>query len=195
MNRFSSLMLVAAATAILAGCVETPPRGSASLGSNVLGLKQGDTWTYRNFEVPSGRLNRTWTENISATSESGVWLARVDQLAPNNRRVVQATEFLRFGDGFLNQPLFVGKRWSSHLSINGEPIGTASYRVLRQEKVKVAAGEFDAFVIEGVASLIKGGGYHDLVWFAPSVRSYVKQFYLKDEIPFQETELTQFNLR
>ena len=108
----------------------------------------------------------------------------------------------------LSFPLEVGKQWSfvNDYVFNDPIFGTLQGRsknsvaVLGYEKVRVPAGEFDAFKLELKGTWVSpnnpAGGEGDFTyWYAPAVRAVVKKEERVTYLPTYTTELVEFQLQ
>lgn len=93
----------------------------------------------------------------------------------------------KFGEGLRNFPLYVGKSWQS---VSAGRVDATSYRVVASEVVETAVGRVEALKIE-CSFTANGEEFHQLIWFAPSVRNIVKLQYAGKP---QVTELISYHL-
>ncbi len=102
----------------------------------------------------------------------------------------------------------MGKQWSyvNDYVLNDQFYGTlhgrneVSVAVLGYEKVRVPAGEFDAFRLEAKGNWVSPNapapGTSDLTyWYAPAVRAILKQELQVTYMPTTTTELVEFQLQ
>ena len=108
----------------------------------------------------------------------------------------------------LNFPLEVGKRWCYGSDWVFKPKGSkgswiVDVAVVGYEKVKVPAGEFDAFKVAAKRSL-RGvspinsqfdGEATDTYWYAPAARAIVKSVSHNPYLGTSTVELVEFQLR
>ena len=106
-------------------------------------------------------------------------------------------------------PLEVGKQWNyvDDYVVNDMTLGTLEGRgkrsvaVLGYEKVRVPAGEFDAFRLEAKGTWVSPqapiapGADYVTYWYAPAVRSIVKKERQSTGMPIYTTELVEFQLQ
>lgn len=143
--------------------------------------KVGDSYTYRITDPFTGLERRTLTETIIAVTETEVIYdsGRVTDLLGN---IVRTRDGRRStGQQIWGLEYAVGKRWTSRardISPKGI-VSTASVevRVVGREKLKVAAGIFDAFRIE-ISGWAVGEGRNVQIshtqWLQPDlVRSFI----------------------
>jgi hypothetical protein len=150
-------------------------------------IKVGDSWRWIRSDRRTGQQEadtlRT-VKSVSATTiegeENGGGYVQSTTLA-----VLETPEFKRSGDArFLDFPLEVGKKWSFAYTQAGK---TRPYEmrwqyeteIVAYEKVKVPAGEFDAFKIvsKGFGNSLRGnysGSATSTSWYAPAARGVVK---------------------
>ncbi|MFS2137752.1 hypothetical protein [Duganella sp. Dugasp56] len=160
----------------------------------------GDSWTYQYTDVwkgVKGGLNRLEVASIDNAgihidikrAASGALLSKQllsVEMNPIDRGAMHfAPSFTRYAF-----PLAPGKEWSSEVDGDNPKSGKrwryyVKGKVLNWEKIKVAAGEFDALKIE-VEALYRGeepgsnggnGQLTETVWFAPAVNNFVKMDY------------------
>jgi hypothetical protein len=75
-------------------------------------------------------------------------------------------------------PLKVGKEETVSWG-DGGPVWTFTYKVLREEKIQIPAGQFDTFVLE-VEERALGNNWHrsyDRFWYSPEVGFFIKREY------------------
>jgi hypothetical protein len=154
--------------------------------------KVGDAWSYKNYQVASGRSNRTWTETVTAVDAVGVEMQRIDRVPPDN---IERAPFIYrpgLGEGSIF-PLVKGKRWRSDIVKDGSKIGENIYSIMGCEVIRTDAGEFATLKIKD--DFNRGEEtYHQVMWFSPTVRNIVKLVYLEKGKAVQVTELTSFAL-
>ena len=108
----------------------------------------------------------------------------------------------------LSFPLEVGKQWSyvDDIVFNDQFLGTVQNRtnmsvaVLGYEKVRVPAGEFDAFKLEAKGNWVspRAPGPATIqvtYWYAPAVRAILKKEEQATGVPTYITELVEFQLQ
>ena len=106
--------------------------------------------------------------------------------------------------GALRFPLEVGKQWSAagdyflkDNGVRGTINGTRS--VVGYEKVRVLAGEFDAFKLESTNDFKTDGGLSGVstrtYWYAPAARAIVKEVWRDPYRGVATIELVEFTLR
>lgn len=151
-------------------------------------VKVGDQWQFRisaNDRAPE--LNLTWvvtevtpTEIKATENGQPLLLTRDMNQLESPRRTDSDLKLLSF-------PLEVGKAWTHVNNYVLKDTGTKGQQkysmvVLTYEKVRVPAGEFDAFKLEATGSF-SGLGYVGPVsglssrtyWYAPAARAIVKE--------------------
>ena len=148
----------------------------------------GDSWTYRNYQTDTGNTNRTWVSTVLAADEEGYTIRRVDRLSNSNREQPAIDSNVRFGEGYLNFPLYVGKSWQSINTTNGKAV-TSNFRVVASEVIDTSVGSVETLKIESWSTI--GGPDHRLVWFAPSVQNFVRLRYVGNP---QATEMVSYRL-
>jgi len=169
-------------------------------------LRVGDEWRFVvYYTVASTVPNRVWkVESI----EPGVV-----QLSEGDGRVSMTPE-LNVTDSpraresnprQLDFPLEVGKRWRYTSDWFFKPKGSQGsnayeVRVSAFEKVRVAAGEFDAFKLESTARIsgkspigsIYEGERTETYWYAPAARAIVKSVVRNPYLGESTTELVEY---
>ena len=175
--------------------IETPPV-----------LDVGDKWTYRFHNIGDNREPYQFSSAVSAVDGTSAWIYGEDQRTNAQppkwvwRMDLKRHEFLeRFDfdpaakngagkrttdrkvDDSLQFPLSVGKKYSVKQNWdNGNGYTEYKAEVQAFEKVRVAAGEFDAFRIkyEGFWNQRVGGTFSGRAewtrWYAPAVKGNVK---------------------
>jgi len=146
----------------------------------------GDTWEYRNYQIGTGAVNRTWVEVVTQTGDGFVRIRRTDSTGqPASEENITVSDIY-------NWPLFVGKTWTQPIARSGNTVGRMDIVVEGWESVSTAAGTFEAVRLKN-AFEIPEGAFRQVVWYAPAVRHIVRLYYLdKAGVPEQGTELTRF---
>jgi hypothetical protein len=152
-------------------------------------FKVGDTWEYRNYQVSSDTLNRTWVEIVLEVQPDRIRLRRTDSTGePPEESKIKISEMY-------NYPLFVGKEWRQPIVENGKTIGESRNVVRSWEKISTGAGTFDTLRIEDSFTRPEGS-FRTIVWYAPAARNLVRHYYLdKQGSPDQGTELIRLKLQ
>lgn len=158
------------------------------LSGQVPVFKVGDSWLWvrsdRRTGLKEAETSRTITkvspERIEGTDNGNAITMTADQLA-----LMETADFVRQGSPhFVQFPLELGKKWSFKY-VQASKAGPQRTRwqydaeVVGQERVKVPAGEFDAFkvVCKGYWNNEVGSGNgaaEVTLWFAPAARATVK---------------------
>ena len=160
----------------------------------------GDSWTYQYTDVwkhQPGNVNRIDVTGIDADG----FLVDVRRAAGNAlvARQRYSREFnpidrgkMHFAPSFGRYafPLEPGKEWTTNSTAENQDAGKrwryqVNGKAVGWETVKVAAGEFDAIKVEAVAyytidmvnSRSGSGRSKETVWYAPSVKNFVKMEY------------------
>jgi hypothetical protein len=166
----------------------------------------GDEWKFVvYYSVPSATPNRTWlvtavTSRAIEGTENGEPLTLTADLG-----VVESPLVKYSNPRALSFPLELGKRWRYESDWVFKPKGSTGrtvvdVSVVAYERIRVPAGEFDAFKLLAKGTLSgtsRGGSYFagettTTYWYAPSARAIVKSVYHN---PYQGTstvELVQF---
>lgn len=170
----------------------------------------GDKWTYQHLNKGDKREPYQYSHQVKAVDGTSAWihgeskepnaprpryvwrqdvprsenveLFEPDDAAPNGagKRVADRTKI----DGWLQFPLAVGKKYTVKRTWDsGRGFDEYTAEVQAFEKVKVEAGEFDAYRIRyaGFWNQRDGGNYSGrseiLMWFAPAAKAAVKWNY------------------
>lgn len=177
--RFAALALCA-----FAACA---PAAAQAPSGEMPTIKVGDSWKWvrsdRRTGIKEAETVRTVTavtaERIEGTENEGYFVLT------RELHQLESPEWARKGDPrFVDWPLAVGKKWSFKYVQEGKAPRysvrwTYDAEVVGQEKVKVPAGEFDAFKI-----VYKGSWNNDTSrangassvtgWYSPAARASVK---------------------
>ena len=171
-------------------------------------LHAGDRWSFAvYYTVPSTTPNRIWTitsvtpTRVEAT-ENGEPLVLTREL-----NVLESPGYTQSNAKGLTFPLAVGKRWRYDTDFLFKAKGsrgatTVDVSVVSHEKVRVPAGEFDAFKLIAKGTL-RGtspiGSRYDAettetYWYAPSARAIVKSIRHNPYLGTSTVELVDFRL-
>jgi hypothetical protein len=172
-------------------------------------VKIGDRWVFV-MRVTSGAklLERAWVvTSVSPTRIEGTENGKPLALTPD-LSIIDSPREKHSDEKLLSFPLEVGKQWSyvDDIVFNDQFLGTLQNRtkmsvaVLDYEKVRVPAGEFDAFKLEANGNWVSpqspGPGAVDVTyWYAPAVRAIVKKVEQATGMPTYITELVEFQLQ
>ncbi len=173
-------------------------------------LTSGDSWTIRYSN--GARAKRKFLKE-----ENGILVFEVSQSSPHggtsrgllhlNRdlatmRMLDAggTELQRFEPNSLGLqfPLTVGREWQGRCQRfdEGRQAGTfvGAYKVIGKESVKVPAGTFQTFRVEGQTYEVKAPGrrWRFVHWYSPEVQMEVKLQALEPDGNPTEFELSEF---
>ncbi len=170
-------------------------------------VKPGDRWEFS--VVPSATPSRTWivdavnADRISAT-ENGAPLLLTPSLGPLESPLLRQSRPL-----LLRFPLQVGQRWSYVNDVAFKDNGSTArvqtqVEVQAHERVKVPAGEFDAYRLQSRsridgrsyagAGTIQGEG-RSTYWYAPAARAIVRAISWSTYRGETTTELVDFKLQ
>jgi hypothetical protein len=172
-------------------------------------VKAGDQWNFAvYYTVPSSTPNRAWVINsvtplgIEGT-ENGEPLMLTREL-----NVLESPRDKQSNPKALSFPLEVGKRWRYASDWVFKPKGskgsaTVDVTVVGHEKVKVPAGEFDAFKLLAKGSLggtspinsQYAGETTETYWYAPMARAIVKSVRHNPYLGVTTVELVELRLR
>lgn len=172
-------------------------------------VKAGDQWNFAvYYTVPSTTPNRSWL----ITSVTPVGIEGTENGEPlmltRELNVLESPRNKESNPKALSFPLEVGKRWrydSDWVFKPKESKGstTVDVAVVGHEKVKVPAGEFDAFKLAAKGSL-RGtspinsqyaGETTETYWYAPMARAIVKSVRHNPYLGTTTIELVEFQLR
>jgi len=173
------------------------------------GVKVGDRWQFvAYFTVYSTTPNRTWViESVSSAGIEGTENGEPLRLTPD-LNVLESPRARDATPGLLRFPLEVGKRWTYATDFefkdNGTKVRSSTVvQVVAYEKVRVVAGEFDAFRIETHGKFrgrSKVGGHVigesvGFFWYAPAARAIVKSIQRSPYRGTSTVELVAFALQ
>ena len=172
-------------------------------------VRVGDRWMFVLRSTSGAKLEYAWAvTSVSPTgiegTENGQPLALIPDL-----NIIKSPQEKNSDDRLLSFPLEVGKQWSyvDDYDLNDMTLGTLQGRgersvvVLAYEKVRVPAGEFDAFRLEAKGTWVSPqapiapGADYVTYWYAPAVRSIVKKEHQSTGMPIYTTELVEFQLQ
>ena len=171
-------------------------------------VKVGDRWMFVLRSTAGAKLDYAWVvTTVSPTGIEGTENGQPLALTPD-LNIIKSPQEKNSDDRGLSFPLEVGKQWSydNDYLLNDMTFGTlqghykASIAVLGYEKVRVPAGEFDAFKLEAQCKWVTSqapfpGVTHVTYWYAPAVRAVVKQVVQSTGMPIYTTELVEFQLQ
>lgn len=152
-------------------------------------VRVGDQWQFvEYYTVASTKPNRAWVvASVTPTAIEGTENGEPLRLT-RELNVLDSPRHTAWNPGALSFPLEVGKRWSfatewifKAKSSKGSAI--VHVEVIAYEKVRVPAGEFDAFKLVAKESLSGtspinsqyAGETTRTYWYAPAARTVVKQ--------------------
>lgn len=171
-------------------------------------VKVGDEWQFVEYYVaPIQKPNLIWV--ITAVTPAGITGTENGKpltLTPDSNMVESARR--KHSDlKMLSFPLEVGMSWAfSNDFMNKEAFAPGrsdvKVTVAGYEKVRVPAGDFDAFKIEAKGKMgiegAAGAGAIDtlhIYWYAPTARAVIKQVYRDAKTGEKVTELVEFKLQ
>jgi hypothetical protein len=172
-------------------------------------VKVGDRWVFVTLRPTVGtKLEYAWViTSVSPTGIEGTENGKPLALTPD-LNIIESPQEKHSDNRLLSFPLEVGKQWSyvNDYVLNDQFYGTlhgrneVSVAVLGYEKVRVPAGEFDAFRLEAKGNWVSPNapapGTSDLTyWYAPAVRAILKQELQVTYMPTTATELVEFQLQ
>ena len=190
----------------LAACASTPP----ALGPVVPGVtaeqpdvKVGDKYT---FACTQGRKTYDSQTVITSVDASSIKFTS-DGIALENTREgnpVKEERFLHSDFHVISFPLEVGKTWTFNdrwkgLDLPYQGTQKVNVAVAAYEKVRVTAGEFDAFKVQWIANWTSDAGgtgrNTGSYWYAPRVRASAKVVIDIAGEPELACELKEFQLQ
>ena len=172
-------------------------------------VKDGDRWRFAvYYETPSAEPTRVWViraigpTRIEAT-ENGEPLTFTPDL-----NVLESPRHTESNPQALRFPLEVGQRWRYSTDWLFKPKGSkgnaiVDVAVLGHEKVRVPAGEFDAFKLVATRRIRGISGINSQIdaettttyWYAPAARAVVKWEFHNPYLGRSTVELVDFELR
>jgi len=171
-------------------------------------VKVGDRWMFVTLRPTVGtKLEYTWlVTSVVPTRIEGTENGKPLALTPD-LNIIESPQEKHSDDRLLSFPLEVGKQWSYvndyvlsdpfFYTVQGH--NKVSVTVLGYEKVRVPAGEFDAFKLEAKGNWVSpqaGVGESDnTYWYAPAVRAIVKKEVQATLWAATTTELVEFHLQ
>ncbi|MEQ1774349.1 MAG: caspase family protein [Burkholderiales bacterium] len=153
-------------------------KGTAVIDTRV---KIGDRFRYREIDLDTQQETRQYTLTVAKVTDTEVFYGKgnlsTDLLgnwikSPDGRQWTGAQYFI--------PDYSLGKRWASrhrYTSVKGNDFSTEyDLRVVARERVKVPAGEFDAFRVDGNGWLRGATGAFQVTmryWVTPGVRRFI----------------------
>jgi hypothetical protein len=173
------------------------------------GIRVGDRWQFAvYYTVPSTTPNRTWTVTaVTPVRIEGTENGEPLLLTPD-LNVLESPVQKNSHPAALRFPLEVGKRWRHANDWVFKPRGSngtlvVDVEVTGYEKIRVAAGEFDAFKLVSTGSVggtspigsQYGGVITTTYWYAPAARAIVKSVSHNPYLGTSTVELVELELR
>lgn len=172
-------------------------------------VKVGDQWQFVvYYGVPSAQPNRAWV--IGSITPAGIEGTENGEPLRLTRdlNVLESPRHEDSGAKVLSFPLEVGKRWRYEsnwvFKVKGSKgSSVVDMAVVGHEKVRVPAGEFDAFklVAKGTIRGVSGTNSqiaaetHATYWYAPAARAIVRSVSHNPYLGTSTVELVKFQLR
>jgi hypothetical protein len=172
-------------------------------------VKPGDQWRFVEwYTVPSAVPNRHWViTSVTPTRIDGTENGEALQLTPE-LNVLDSPRTRESRPGALRFPLEVGMRWRHEGEWMFKPKGskgtlTAEVVVVGYEKVRVVAGEFDAFKLVSTRQVRGRSSFGSVIdgengttyWYAPAARAIVKAVNRNPYLGPSTVELVDYSLR
>lgn len=171
-------------------------------------VKVGDEWQFiEYFGVPPAKPNQHWVvTSVKPTAIEGTANGQPLLLTPD-LNIVDSPRFRHSDFRMLSFPLELGKQWScssNSYNVMNEFKFTADYvvSVVANERVRVPAGEFDAFRLEargkfGIDGPPGPGASEETrtYWYAPAARAIVKEEVRNPTRGAYTVELVSFKLQ
>ena len=172
-------------------------------------VKVGDQWQFvMYYGIPSTEPNRAWVINsITPAGIEGTENGEPLMLTPD-LNVLESPRHKDSNPKALSFPLEVGKQWRYTsdwvFKVKGSKgSSVVDVAVVGHEKVRVPAGEFDAFklvakgIIRGVSGINSqiAGETNTTYWYAPAARAIVKSVSHNPYIGISTVELVEFHLQ
>jgi hypothetical protein len=173
------------------------------------GVKAGDQWQFvAYYSVPSTKPNRAWViTSVSPTGIEGTENGEPLLLTPE-LNVLESPRHKDSNPRALSFPLEVGKRWHYATDWVFKPKASRGssrieVAVVAREKIRVPAGEFDAFRLESRGSLHGvspinsqyAGETTATYWYAPAARAIVKSVSHNPYLGTTTVELVEVRLQ
>lgn len=171
-------------------------------------VKAGDRWQFAEyFSVPSAKPNRTWViTSVTPQAVAGTENGEPLRLTPD-LNVLESPRHKESNPRSLSFPLEVGKRWRYASDWVFKAKGSSGtvvvdVAVMGHEKVKVPAGDFEAFKLVAKGKL---GGTSPInsqydaettttYWYAPAARAIVKSVHHNPYLGTSTVELVGLQL-
>jgi hypothetical protein len=169
-------------------------------------LKAGDQWKFVVwYTVPSATPNRTWViTSVTPTKIEGTDNGEALLLTPE-LNVVESPRDRTSNLKMLSFPLEVGKQWRYETEWLFKPKGskgtfTGNVTIVAYEKVRVPAGEFDAFklidrrAMRGISGINSTIDAQSVVtyWYAPAANAIVKSEHRNPYLGPSTVELVEY---
>jgi len=168
-------------------------------------VKAGDRWRFET-KIDGAAvkwLDRQWTvTSVTLMEIDGTENGKPLRLTPN-LNIVESPTRTDSDLRLLSFPLEVGKRWrfsDEYVVASVDVPGRGEFRVavVGYGKVRVPAGEFDAFELQAQSRWVTGGLHGESTWtywYAPAARAIVKTEVSDTIWGTSSYELTEFHLQ
>lgn len=177
-------------SALMAACVGATFAQNAAIRAEVPTLKVGDRWKFEQNDRRTGVRESGLDQKITSVTASQIEGIENDGklLMTTELNIVETSTAVVVGESKrFNFPLVIGNKWDYKYQyvtkLNGNKgRWQLQATVVGYEKIKVPAGEFDAFKIEYTGfwnndANHRNGNLKITNWFAPATRSLVKTEY------------------
>jgi uncharacterized caspase-like protein len=197
---------------------------NAGQSSNSAGFVVGDRWRYQKVDKFKQEVVDNWVRNIEAFNSDGSiklndgriqWTADggISSIVGGDGSRTSYSPSYKWLPSSLkvghNEPIKYAMTWRRADGVNGAEEHEGKVKVLAQERVKVPAGEFDAWKIE-VSMWVNGKNLssstnyvnqiNEVLWYVPALRNFVASEYEKrgqngNVQSYDRHELTSFSVR
>ena len=190
MKRILAFALAGLSTCVLAQRAEPPV------------IRAGDEWKFVvYYTVPSTTPNRSWV--ITSVGAAGIQGTENGEplLLSSELNILESTEIRASNMRMLSFPLEVGKKWHYESDWLFKPKAskgtfTSDVTVVAYEKIRVPAGEFDAFKLiekRSMRAVAIDVETSLTSWYAPAASAIVKSVYTNPSLGSTlTTELVSF---
>ncbi len=168
-------------------------------------VKVGDQWRFEVRLGPSGVKTQDIDWVITSVTPAGIEGAENGKplVLTSDLNVVESPRSKNSDSRLLTFPLEVAKHWqfTDNMLVKDVDVqqrADFTVMVVSHEKVRVLAGEFDAFKLEAKNSWVSGGASGETTrtyWYAPSARAVVRMEIRDTVRGLTTSELAEFHLQ